>query len=337
MWLLHLGDAMALVMKEMDLQTAMNARAVCKSWRRYIKQADLEPLEAGCSEQEKAQGRECQRLLQEARALENQVWSPEHTAKLAKHLTNQNEITAEMRHKLVNWLIEVHFKFEASESCLHLTIQLLDHFLADKVVKIEKFQTVGVTAFKLGCKYKGNGYFNLHDLPYYDYSSLSQDISNMEKDICKQLEKNMKDPNPADYLKRFSKAAKLESTECTNGQYTKSYSMTLYFIDMAFLDGTLVHTRPSLIAAAAIMCTLRVLGRRDWSAQLEYYTTYRRETVAALAEKLIANGRACTASAISHKYTSQRLGGVGDQVGADGKTLNDGCLHILAGYFKQLL
>ena len=42
----------------------------------------------------------------------------------------------------------------------------------------------------------------------------------------------------------------LESTKRTNQQYTKSYSMTLYFIDMAFLDETLAHTRPSLIAAA---------------------------------------------------------------------------------------
>jgi hypothetical protein len=83
------------------------------------------------------------------------------------------------------------------------------------------------------------------------------------------------------------------------------------------------------------MCTLRVLGRSDWSVQLEHYTTYTRKTVAALADKLIANGRASTASAMGLKYTSRRLGGNGDQVGADGKTLNDGCLHILANYYAM--
>jgi cyclin B len=159
----------------------------------------------------------------------------------------------------------------------------------------------------------------------------------METEIRDKLGDKITHPIATDFLQRFFEAARFDSTLHPGVKYTMCYSITQYFIDMALLDETLVHTRPSLIAAAAIMCTLRVLGRRDWSAQLEYYTTYRRETVAALAEKLIANGRACTASAISHKYTSQRLGGVGDQVGADGKTLNDGCLHILAGYFKQLL
>lgn len=102
------------------------------------------------------------------------------------------------------------------------------------------------------------------------------------------------------------------------------------------LDASLVQTRPSLIAAAAIMCTLRVLGRSDWNRHLDYYTTYTRETVAKLADQLIANGRASTPSAIELKYTSQRLGGKGDQVGADGKTLDDGCLHVLAEYYRRL-
>jgi hypothetical protein len=35
------------------------------------------------------------------------------------------QITAEMRKTLVNWLIEVHFKFRFREPCLHLTIQLV--------------------------------------------------------------------------------------------------------------------------------------------------------------------------------------------------------------------
>ncbi len=152
------GDIMALVTKEMDMTTAMKARAVCKSWRRFVKEADLEPLETGASEQEKALGREGQQHLEEALALENQVWTPQHTAKIAQHLTHQQEvlaspfspltapfspfvrvsevartndmdawrqITAEMRRTLVNWLIEVHFKFRFREPCLHLTIQLV--------------------------------------------------------------------------------------------------------------------------------------------------------------------------------------------------------------------
>jgi len=86
------GDIMALVTKEMDMTTAMKARAVCKSWRRFVKEADLEPLETGASEQEKALGREGQQHLEEALAMENQVWTPQHTAKMTQHLTQQQEV-----------------------------------------------------------------------------------------------------------------------------------------------------------------------------------------------------------------------------------------------------
>jgi len=139
----------------------------------------------------------------------------------------------------------------------------------------------------------------------------------------------------------------------------------LYFIDMALLNETFAHHRPSLIAAAAIMCSLRVLARSDWSEKLRLYTTYTRETVAALADTLIANGRICIAladtlvanggvftalantqvaheragitGAIKIKYTSKRFGGVGDVLDSNGKYLNDGCLHMLKDSYDNYL
>jgi hypothetical protein len=305
---------MALVMQKLDLKTAMNARAVCKSWRRLVKEADLEPLEAGCSQLEMARGRECQQRLEEALTLENQVWTAAHTAKLAQHLTRQQEITAEMRRTLVNWLIEIHFKFKRhNEASLYLSIKLVDLFLAYNEVTSEIFQNVGVSAFRLACMREEKSYPNIFDLSHITAGSSTKDqIIEMQEKIFKQFEDNLEHPNPANYLDRFSKAAKLNFTKSSDTKYSKDYSTALYFIDIALLDATLVTTRPSLIAAAGVMCTLRVLGRSDWNKQLDHYTTYTRETVAELADKLIANGCSCTASAISLKYTSERLGGKGD-------------------------
>lgn len=242
-----------------------------------------------------------------------------------------------MRRTLVNWLVEVHFKFRFREPCLHLTIQLLDRYLAGNTVTRRKYQTVGVTAFMLGCKYEEQHNPNLDDLSYItDYSSSRQDIIEMEKEMLLQFNFDTKHPKPTDFLERFSKAAKLETTKRTSQAYTKSYSITLYFIDLAFIDETLPQTRPSLVAAAGIMATLRVLGRSDWSSHLSHYTTYSREEVAVLADKLVANGRVSQATAMVLKYTSRRLGGNGEQMGPDGKALNDGCLHLIKAYYKKL-
>lgn len=349
---LHDRDVMMLVMKQIDQETAMMVRVVCTLWRTSVKEAKLEPLEAGCSEQQRKLGLENQQRLEKALALENQVWTAAHTANLAQHLTNQEEITAKMRHELVNWLMHVLFKScPGVESCLYLTIQLLDLFLANNAVARNKFQTLGVAAFKLACNYTNVSCHRLSELAWMtDYSSTEEDITAMENVIHNQLQEHKNDPNPIDVLPRFSQAGNLEFTNHTNDGYSKSSSIMLYFIDMALLNETLVHIRPSLIAAAAIMCTLRVLGRSDWSAQLKHYTTYTHETVAALADTLIANGGVCSALldntqiandragitwAIKNKYTSQRFGGVGDVLDPDGKTLNDGCLHMLCDCYEN--
>ena len=53
---------------------------------------------------------------------------------------------------------------------MHLTLQLLDRYLSTKVMTRRKYQTVGVTAFMLGCKYdERHNYIT-------DYSSSRQDI-----------------------------------------------------------------------------------------------------------------------------------------------------------------
>ena len=60
---------------------------------------------------------------------------------------------------------------------MHLTLQLLDRYLSTNVVSRRKYQTVGVTAFMLGCKYEERHNPNLGDLSYItDYSSSRQDI-----------------------------------------------------------------------------------------------------------------------------------------------------------------
>lgn len=362
--ILDTSDIMALVVKEMDLNSILNARAVCKSWRRFVQDANLNPLEAGCSEQQRKLGLENQQRMEAAFAQENQVWTAAHTAKLAQHLTKQQAITGEIRHKLVNWLIEVHFKNNSGvECCLYLTIQLLDLFLANDEVARNEFQTLGVAAFKLACNYTKASCFSLSKLSFItDYSSTEEDITAMEQKIVDKLQQHIADPNPIDFLLRFSQAANLEFTKDIKNRYSKPSSIMLYFIDMALLNETLAHTRRSLIAAAAIMCTLRVLGKGDWSETLRLYTTYTRETVAALANMLIENGRVCTVLAdtlvanggvftaqpktqIAHdragitwaitiKYTSERLGGKGNVFDSSGKALNNGCLHMLCDCYE---
>ncbi|EOY26705.1 Cyclin B2,3 isoform 1 [Theobroma cacao] len=70
------------------------------------------------------------------------------------YMALQCDIKERMRGILIDWLIEVHYKFELMEETLYLTVNLIDRFLAIQQVVRKKLQLVGVTAMLLACKYE---------------------------------------------------------------------------------------------------------------------------------------------------------------------------------------
>jgi len=66
----------------------------------------------------------------------------------------QPEINAKMRSILVDWLIEVHRKFELMPETFYLTINIVDRFLAVKVVPRRELQLVGIGSMLIACKYE---------------------------------------------------------------------------------------------------------------------------------------------------------------------------------------
>lgn len=59
-----------------------------------------------------------------------------------------------MRAILIDWLIEVHFKFKLLPETLFLTINLIDRYLERVIVNRTKLQLVGVTSMLIASKYE---------------------------------------------------------------------------------------------------------------------------------------------------------------------------------------
>jgi cyclin B len=69
-------------------------------------------------------------------------------------MTNQTEINDKMRAILIDWLIEVHYKFKLQEETLFICITLLDRYLEKINISKSRLQLVGVTALSIACKYE---------------------------------------------------------------------------------------------------------------------------------------------------------------------------------------
>ena len=62
------------------------------------------------------------------------------------YMKNQPDVNEKMRAILIDWLIEVHFKFNLLPETLFITVNLIDRYLEIKGIKRQRLQLLGVTA-----------------------------------------------------------------------------------------------------------------------------------------------------------------------------------------------
>ncbi|KAI7991141.1 hypothetical protein LOK49_LG12G02432 [Camellia lanceoleosa] len=78
----------------------------------------------------------------------------ENESRVHDYMDSQPEINEKMRGILVDWLIEVHNKFELMPETLYLTINIVDRYLASKMVLRRELQLVGISAMLMASKYE---------------------------------------------------------------------------------------------------------------------------------------------------------------------------------------
>ena len=66
----------------------------------------------------------------------------------------QPEINARMRSILIDWLTEVHSKFELMPETLYFTINIVDRYLSRTFVSRRKLQLVDIASMLIACKYE---------------------------------------------------------------------------------------------------------------------------------------------------------------------------------------
>ena len=115
-----------------------------------------------------------------------------------------------------NWLIQVCVRFRLFPEMLYLTVNIIDRFLATRVVSFAKLQLVGITCMFLAAKVEEIVALLVVKFFYCADSSYTEGkILQAEKSIPKTLEWNMGYPNPVHFLlRRVSKADKYNVQVC---------------------------------------------------------------------------------------------------------------------------
>ncbi|KAG5416193.1 hypothetical protein IGI04_003760 [Brassica rapa subsp. trilocularis] len=191
----------------------------------------------------------------------------ENESKPQMYMQTQTEINEKMRSILVDWLVDVHVKFDLSPETLYLTINIIDRFLSLKPVPRRELQLVGVSALLIASKYEEIWPPQVNDLVYVtDNSYQSKQILVMEKTILGNLEWYLTVPTQYVFLARFIKAAVPDP---------EMESMVHFLAELGLMHYDALKFCPSMLAASAVYAARCFLSKTPaWTETLTFHTGY---------------------------------------------------------------
>ncbi|XP_058072125.1 putative cyclin-B3-1 isoform X1 [Magnolia sinica] len=204
---------------------------------------------------------------------------------LSNYMTIQTDINSRMRGILINWLIEVHLKFELMQETLFLMVELLDRFLSAVTIKKDEMQLVGLTALLLASKYEDFWHPKIKDLISISSNLYTRDqMLDMEKLILKKLMFRLNAPTPYVFMLRFLKASQADK---------KLEHLAFYLIELCLVEYEALQFKQSLLCASAIYvarCTLQMAPA--WTPLLIKHSRYEETQLRSCADLVLRFQRA---------------------------------------------
>lgn len=225
----------------------------------------------------------------------------------ANYMSLQSDLTPKMRSILIDWMVDVHLKFNLLSETMFLTVSIVDRFLALKPISRHKLQLVGITAMLIAAKYEELFCPEVRDFVFICDNSFSKDeILGLEIQILNALNFSLTPATPLHFLRRFSKAARSDST---------THTLSKYLAELSLLDYEMLAFQPSTIAAASVYVARAMRQITPyWTPTLEHYTQLSvngiRQCATALNNALLRTSTS-TLKATRRKFSSPKLMCVG--------------------------
>ncbi|XP_031494000.1 G2/mitotic-specific cyclin S13-7-like isoform X1 [Nymphaea colorata] len=222
------------------------------------------------------------------------------------YMDSQYEINSKMRAILVDWLIEVHSRFELMPETLYLAVHIVDRYLSTRSCCRRDLQLAGMTAMLIACKYEEiwapevNDFVCISDRAYN-----REQILVMEKSILNHLEWSLTVPTAYVFLLRFLKAAASDK---------EMENLVFFFAEMSLVEYCMIAYCPSILAASAVYAARCTLHRTPlWTETLKRHTSYPEQQLRECASRMVhfhATAADSKLKVVFSKYSSPQLGSV---------------------------
>lgn len=162
------------------------------------------------------------------------------------YMSRQSDINSKMRAILIDWLVDVHCKYDLLPQTLHIASHLIDTYLStDLSVPRQKLQLVGVTALFIASKYEEIYPPEAEDFVRITDNAYTRDeLFGMEEQMLSKISYRVTFPTSFQFMKRFLKASRTQDDRV--GQFAH------YVIDRSLQEYKMIKYLPSTVAAAAV-------------------------------------------------------------------------------------
>ncbi|KAG5998350.1 hypothetical protein E4U43_002436 [Claviceps pusilla] len=217
-----------------------------------------------------------------------------------QYMSHQDDLEWKTRGILIDWLIEVHTRFHLLPETLFLAVNIIDRFLSEKVVQLDRLQLVGITAMFIASKYEEVLSPHVENFKRITDNGFSEaEILSAERFLLSTLNYDLSYPNPMNFLRRVSKADNYDIQSRTIGKY---------LMEISLLDHRFMAYRPSHCAAASMYLARMMLDRGPWDDILAYYAGYNKQEVQPVVDLMIDYlARPVVHEAFFKKYASKKF------------------------------
>jgi len=177
----------------------------------------------------------------------------------------QNDINEQMRAILIDWLVEVHYRFRLKSETLFQTVWIIDTYLSLFQITRAKLQLLGIASLLISCKSQEIYYPQLNEfIDITDGAYVKNELIEMEKRVLKVLNFNIVAPTANDFYNIIAKAFCFDQ---------KQFYLGKYFLESSLIDYRMIKYSSSVIGVSCAYIVMKFFGIDN------YKILYRNEVV----------------------------------------------------------
>lgn len=164
------------------------------------------------------------------------------------YMDNQKDLNSRMRGILVDWLVEVHYKFRLQPPTLWRCVNLLDRYLEKEPLLRKKLQLLGVTCLFIACKFEEIYPPEVRDCVYItDNAYTRAELLTMERSVLTVLGYQLCVPTGYNFLTRYLNI--INANE-------KTRHLSFYYAERNLQESLYLQFKPSRFVCSALYAAL---------------------------------------------------------------------------------